>query len=81
MPRQSVEFVEAIALDSDQQAQALRQANIGVDQIAEVIQTNSATAEQSAAASEELSAQAGQLKELVNAFQLRPRQPEYSKTR
>lgn len=79
--RQSVEFVEAIALDSDQQAQALRQANIGVDQIAEVIQTNSATAEQSAAASEELSAQAGQLKELVNAFQLRPRQPEYSKTR
>ena len=43
---------------------------IGVDQISNVVQTNSATSEQSAAASEELSSQANMLKELVKKFSL-----------
>jgi methyl-accepting chemotaxis protein len=40
-------------------------------QVAQVTQTNSATAEQSAAASEELSTQAAMLKEMVEKFNLR----------
>ncbi|MBR3560448.1 MAG: methyl-accepting chemotaxis protein, partial [Oscillospiraceae bacterium] len=43
----------------------------GIDQISSVVQTNSATAEESAAASEELSGQANLLKELIGRFTLR----------
>ena len=43
----------------------------GIDQISSVVQTNSATAEQSAAASEELSGQAQMLKGLIDRFNLR----------
>lgn len=43
----------------------------GIDQISSVVQTNSATAEESAAASEELSGQADMLKELIGQFTLR----------
>lgn len=45
----------------------------GIEQISTVVQTNVATAEQSAAASEELSGQAAMLRELVAKFQLRDR--------
>ncbi len=43
----------------------------GIEQISTVVQTNVATAEGSAAASEELSSQAAMLRELVAKFQLR----------
>lgn len=52
------------------QASSLNQVNTGVDQISSVVQTNSATAEESAAASEELNGQALMLKELVGQFKL-----------
>ena len=42
----------------------------GINQISIVVQNNSATAEESAAASEELSAEATCLKELVDQFTL-----------
>jgi len=71
--RASNSFVESIATDSEQQAHALQQVNIGVNQISDVVQTNSATAEGSAAASQELNNQAGSLQRLVSAFQLRSR--------
>lgn len=60
--------VDEISVASDQQADGAGQITIGVDQIASVIQTNSATAEESAAASEELSSQAALLKQLVSKF-------------
>ena len=41
-----------------------------MDQISSVVQTNSATAEESAAASEELSGQANVLKGLISRFRL-----------
>jgi methyl-accepting chemotaxis protein len=44
--------------------------NKGIEQVSQVVQTNSATAEQSAAASEELSGQSEILKEMVSRFQL-----------
>jgi len=43
----------------------------GVDQISDVVQANSATAEQSAAAAQEMSAQADMLDQLVRKFKLR----------
>ncbi len=43
---------------------------VGVDQIANVVQTNSATAEESAAASEELASQAAILKHMIEKFRL-----------
>ena len=43
----------------------------GIDQISSVVQTNSATSEESAAASEELSSQASLMKELMAKFKLR----------
>lgn len=53
------------------QADKIAQVTIGVDQISAVVQTNSASAEESAAASEELSSQAQLLKNLVDRFQLK----------
>lgn len=69
--RSAISYIETIAMDSEQQATALRQVNVGVDQISNVVQTNSATAEQSAAASQELRQQAGRLEKLVRCFTLR----------
>ncbi len=63
--------IDDIAKVSEEQANAIQQINTGIDQIASVVQTNSATAEQSAAASEELSSQAGVVKEMVGKFNLR----------
>ncbi|WP_295748346.1 methyl-accepting chemotaxis protein [uncultured Oscillibacter sp.] len=59
--------VEAV----EKQTAAINQVTEGIDQIASVVQTNSATSEESAAASQELSSQANLLKSLVAAFRLR----------
>ena len=48
----------------------MREAELGVDQISDVIQTNAAVAEESSATSEELSAQAISLDELIAKFAL-----------
>ena len=64
-------LVNDIALASGEQAQAVNQITQGVDQISTVIQNNSATAEQSAAASEELSGQAQLLRQLMGNFKLK----------
>ena len=66
--RSIVTTIDDIAQASMQQADAVVQVTQGMDQISSVVQTNSATAEQSAAASEELSSQASVLKELVGQF-------------
>lgn len=60
--------IEKISEASVEQADAVKQVTIGIDQISSVVQTNSATAEQSAAASEELAGQAQILKGLVDRF-------------
>lgn len=64
-------IIDEIAVASNEQASAASQITMGVDQISSVIQTNSATAQESAAASEELSSQAILLKELVGRFTLK----------
>ncbi|MBR3840052.1 MAG: methyl-accepting chemotaxis protein [Erysipelotrichales bacterium] len=63
--------ISKISNAAEEQAMAISQVSIGMDQINAVVQTNSATAEESAAASEELSGQANMLKELIGQFTLR----------
>lgn len=62
--------IEKISDASVEQADAVKQVTIGIDQISSVVQTNSATAEQSAAASEELAGQSQILKGLVDKFKI-----------
>ena len=69
--RQVTEAVDMISRQTGEQMRDMQQVNIGINQISSVVQTNSATAEESAAASEELSGQANLLKELVGRFTLR----------
>ena len=63
--------INGIAADTQIQADAAGQIQTQVNQISSVVQTNSAAAEESAATSEELSNQAGVLKQLVRTFRLR----------
>jgi len=63
--------IRQIAVASEEQSNAMSQITTGIEQISSVVQTNSATAQESAAASEELSGQAQMLKNLVGQFQLR----------
>lgn len=54
----------------EEQSEAMRQAELGVNQISSVVESNAATAEQASATSEELSAQATMLDQLVKQFEL-----------
>lgn len=60
--------INDIAEASAAQAETAEQINMGVGQIATVTEANSAAAEESAAASEELSGEAALLKENINKF-------------
>ena len=64
-------IIEQILEVSSDQADSIAQLTVGIDQISNVVQTNSATAEESAAASEELSSQSQLMKSLVGRFQLK----------
>lgn len=57
--------------NSNQQIAALREAEKGVEQISEVVQSNSAASEECSATSEELSAQAEAMNEMIAQFVLR----------
>ncbi len=63
-------IVTEIDRSSSEQASAIQEIQKGLDQISTVVQTNSATAEENAAASEELSGQSGILYSEVGKFQL-----------
>ncbi|MEL7608240.1 MAG: methyl-accepting chemotaxis protein [Bacillota bacterium] len=66
----AAQLVSEIAKASNEQAGAIAQINNGIEQLATVVQTNSATSEEAAATSEELSRQAEMLKNLVSQFRL-----------
>ena len=68
--KEITDIIEKISSASEAQAAGIKQLTIGADQISSVVQTNSATAEESAAASEELSGQANIMNELVSKFQV-----------
>jgi methyl-accepting chemotaxis protein len=64
----AADLINSISTASEEQAHSLEQINLGVAQVSQVTQANAATAQQSAAASEELSGQAVHLKENVGNF-------------
>ncbi|MBQ7360272.1 MAG: methyl-accepting chemotaxis protein [Lachnospiraceae bacterium] len=73
-----VDAIQKIAENSKQlsessqiQAEAVEQADAGITRISEVVQSNSAAAQESYATSEELSAQAITMHDLVSKFQLK----------
>lgn len=66
-----VDDMEGLNVMSQQQTISITEINAGVGQISEVVQANSATAEESAASAQEMSAQSGMLNEIVSRFKLR----------
>ncbi|MCI8528594.1 MAG: methyl-accepting chemotaxis protein [Lachnospiraceae bacterium] len=68
--QQIADFSKNLKIMVEDQAEAMRQAELGINQISEVVQSNAATAEEASATSEELSAQATILDELVGQFVL-----------
>jgi len=68
---ESTTIVGDIARSSEEQSLGIAQINTGIDQVAQVVQQNSATAEESAAASEEMSSQSTMLEELISQFKLK----------
>ena len=68
---ESNQLIVEIARSSEEQSLGVAQINGGIDQVSQVVQQNSATAEESAAASLEMSSQSGILKELIAQFRLK----------
>ena len=69
--REVANKIERISQSNIQQANFIIQIRQSIGMISDIVQGNSATSEESAAASEELAAQAQLLRELVNKFELR----------
>ncbi|HOJ76887.1 MAG TPA: methyl-accepting chemotaxis protein [Bacillota bacterium] len=65
------ELISQIAIASNEQATGIAQINQGITQLSNVTQSNTAIAEQSAAASEELSSQAQLLQSIVEKFRIK----------
>ncbi len=68
---QATELVGEIAAASNQQATGVAQIDMGIGQIAQIISMNSATSEETAAASQQLAGQAEVLKDKVGDFKLK----------
>lgn len=69
----TIKLINDIWSASAEQAAMIDQASAGVERISTVVQSNSATAEQSAASSEELNGQATTLENLTSKFVLKKR--------
>ncbi len=63
-------LIENIAISSQEQANAINELVSGLDHVSSVAQTDAATSEQSAAASEHLTGLANTLKEMLSTFKL-----------
>ncbi len=68
-------YGDKVATSSDEQTKAIEQINQGIIQIADVVQSTSATAEETAAASEELSSQAVLLRRELSRFKIKNSNP------
>jgi len=64
-------LVEQIALASKEQEAGISQVNESIDEVSRITQMNTATAEQSAASSQELSSQAHILQQRISSFKLK----------
>jgi methyl-accepting chemotaxis protein len=64
-------LIDKIAVDTNRQSIIVEQIDANIGQITQVVQMNTATAEESAAASEELSSQSAVLNSLISRFALK----------
>ena len=64
------EITKNVSATSKEQAEMLKQVEVGIEQIAGVVQNNSASAEETSATSQELSSQSELLKQQVGRFKL-----------
>ncbi|MCL2006241.1 MAG: methyl-accepting chemotaxis protein [Planctomycetaceae bacterium] len=69
--KQTTDLVSGIAVASNEQAEGVNQITIGLQQIDQVTQQNTATAEESASAANEMSGMATNLQNLIAKFKLR----------
>ncbi len=79
----TADLVGEIAASSTEQADGINQVNEGVSQIDQVIQRNTAGAEEGAAAAEELSSQSAYMRDILSQFKLRgqaKRMPDATKS-
>ena len=76
--KQSGSIITSIAEASNYQATAIAQIDQAIEQVSQVVQNNSATSEECAAASIELSNQASRMRELLAIYKLADRKNEYS---
>ena len=60
--------IEEVQTVSAKQSDAMESINTGIDQVAQIVEHNSATAQESAAASQEMSSQSAVLQELISKF-------------
>ncbi len=67
----TTDLVAEIAAASQDQANGIREVNDGLTQVDQVVQRNTAGAEESAAAAEELSCQSDYLRQLIGQFRLK----------
>jgi len=68
---ESNQLIAEIAKSSEDQSAGISHINSGIDQVAQVVQQNSATAEESAAVSQEVSNQSASLEGLIAQFKLK----------
>ena len=68
--QQSEVLINSIATTSNYQATAVAQIEQAITQVSQVVQTNSATSQQCAAASEELSNQASRMRDMLSIYNL-----------
>jgi methyl-accepting chemotaxis protein len=68
---QVAEIISGIATASSEQAEAISQVTMGLTQITNVVHSNSATSEEAASASQQLSSQSEVMRELVGVFKLK----------
>ena len=68
--KEATEEVTKVAQALEAQNEAFEQINTGVDHINDVVQTNSATSQECAAASEEMNSQATALENLILQFEV-----------
>jgi methyl-accepting chemotaxis protein len=64
-------FITDIAQASDEQSVGIEQIKMGIDLVAQFIQKNSVTTNESATASGDMSRQTGMLKEMLSQFKLK----------
>ena len=69
--KEAVELIGTIAELTEQGAMSISEVYNGIDQIADVVESNTAISEESAAASEELSSQSESLQNMIDKFKLR----------